>query len=55
MATLLAVWGPEQVMLPAPGIVPPFWQWNAREVATDAFHQLMYEVATSLVYATLDS
>src|SRR5215217_1944755 len=32
-----AVWGAEQVMLPALGVAPPFWQWGATEAAIDAF------------------
>lgn len=29
-AHLGAVWGAEQVMLPALGVAPPFWQWGQR-------------------------
>jgi hypothetical protein len=53
-AHFLAVWGSEQVMLPALGVVPPFWQWGAKEVAIDAFHHLAYAGATGVAYATLD-
>jgi uncharacterized membrane protein YagU involved in acid resistance len=41
-------------MLPALGVVPPFWQWGAKEVAIDAFHHLVYASATSIAYAILD-
>jgi hypothetical protein len=51
---LLAVWGSEQIMLPALGVAPPFWQWGAKEVAIDAFHHLVYAGATSIAYAALD-
>ena len=50
----LAVWGSEQVMLPALGVAPPFWKWGVKEVSIDAFHHLVYAGATSVVYALLD-
>jgi hypothetical protein len=50
----LAVWGSEQVMLPALGVAPPFWQWGAKEVAIDAFHHLVYAGASGIAYAALD-
>jgi hypothetical protein len=49
-----AVWGSEQIMLPALGIAPPFWQWGTKEVAIDALHHLVYAGATSLAYAYMD-
>ena len=49
-----AVWGTEQVMLPALGVAPPFWQWGAREVTIDVFHHLVYAGATGIAYAVLD-
>ncbi len=49
-----AVWGSEQVMLPALGVAPPFWTWGAKEVGIDAFHHLVYAVATGAAYALLD-
>src|SRR5215211_2702130 len=33
-----ALWGGEQVMLPALGVAPPLWEWGAAEVAIDAGH-----------------
>ncbi|HJQ28118.1 MAG TPA: hypothetical protein VJ827_02170 [Rubrobacter sp.] len=49
-----AVWGSEQVMLPALGVAPPFWKWGTKEVAIDTLHHLVYAGATSLAYAYLD-
>jgi hypothetical protein len=49
-----AVWGSEQIMLPALGVAPPFWKWGTKEVAIDALHHLVYAGATSLAYAYLD-
>src|SRR5919107_2964 len=45
-----AVWGSEQVMLPALGVAPPLWDWGAAEVAIDAGHHVVYTLATSLAY-----
>ena len=53
-AHFLAVWGSEQVMLPALGAATPLWQWGAKEVAIDAFHHLVYAGATGVAYAALD-
>jgi len=49
-----AVWGTEQVMLPALGVAPPLWRWGAKEVAIDALHHLVYAGATSVAYTALD-
>jgi hypothetical protein len=49
-----ALWGSEQVMLPALGVAPPFWTWGAKEVGIDAFHHLVYAGATGAAYALLD-
>ena len=49
-----AVWGNEQVMLPALGVAPPLREWGASEVAIDLFHHLVYVTATGLAYAYLD-
>jgi hypothetical protein len=49
-----AVWGTEQIMLPALGVAPPFWEWGAKEVAIDAFHHLVYASATGIAYTLLD-
>jgi hypothetical protein len=46
-----ALWGSEQVMLPALGVAPPLWEWGAAEVGIDALHHAVYAVATSVAYA----
>ena len=46
-----ALWGSEQVMLPALGVAPPLWEWGVAEIATDALHHTVYTVATSVAYA----
>src|SRR4051794_26095539 len=43
-----AVWGSEQVMLPALGVAPPLSEWGVAEVAIDALHHAVYAVATSV-------
>jgi hypothetical protein len=48
-----ALWGSEQVMLPALGVAPPPWEWGAVEVAIDAGHHLVYAVATAVAYEAL--
>jgi hypothetical protein len=48
-----ALWGSEQVMLPALGVAPPLWEWGATEVAIDVGHHLVYTLATSLAYEAL--
>ena len=53
-AHLAAVWGSEQVMLPALDVAPPFWEWGAEEVAIDAFHHFVYAAATGIAYSLLD-
>ena len=50
-----AVWGSEQVMLPALGVTPPLTKWGAKEVAIDALHHLVYVGATGVAYSLLDS
>jgi hypothetical protein len=53
-AHFVAVWGSEQVMLPALDVAPPFWKWGVKEVGIDALHHLVYAGATSAAYALLD-
>jgi hypothetical protein len=48
-----ALWGSEQVMLPALGVAPPLWEWGATEVAIDALHHVVYTAATSVAYEAL--
>ena len=49
-----AVWGSEQVMLPALGVAPPLTEWGVKEVAIDALHHLVYAGATGIAYSLLD-
>ena len=49
-----AVWGSEQVMLPALDVTPPLTEWGAQEIAIDTFHHLVYVTATGLAYTLLD-
>ena len=53
-AHFAAVWGSEQVMLPSRGVAPPLWNWGAQEVAIDAWHHVVYVVATSIAFAALE-
>jgi hypothetical protein len=53
-AHLAAVWGTEQVMLPALDVTPPLTEWGAEEVAIDALHHLVYAAATGVAYSLLD-
>jgi hypothetical protein len=48
-----ALWGSEQVMLPALGVAPPLWEWGATEVAIDALHHVVYTAAASVAYEAL--
>jgi hypothetical protein len=54
LAHLGAVWGSEQVVLPATGAAPPATEWGAKEIAIDLLHHAVYVVATGLAYAWLD-
>ena len=49
-----AVWGSEQVMLPALGVAPPITLWGKQEVAIDAFHHAVYIGATAIAFELLD-
>ena len=50
-----AVWGSEQVALPALDIAPPAIFWAPREIAIDAFHHTVYVVATGIAYELLSN
>jgi len=50
-----AVWGSEQVALPALDIAPPAIFWAPREVAIDAFHHTVYAVATGIAFELLSN
>lgn len=54
VAHLAAVWGGEQVVLPATGVAPPATEWEPTEVAVDLWHHVVYAGTTSLAYAWLD-
>ncbi|GAA2725360.1 MULTISPECIES: hypothetical protein [Streptomyces] len=47
------VWGSELVALPAIGVSPPVTTWRGREVVVDAWHHLVYAVATGAAHRTL--
>jgi hypothetical protein len=49
-----AVWGGEQVVLPATGASSPAWKWEGKEVAIDLLHHGVYVAVTSAVYELLD-
>ncbi len=53
-AHLGAVWGSEQIMLPALDVTPPLTEWGVEEIAIDALHHLVYATATGLAYSYLD-
>jgi hypothetical protein len=48
-----AVWGSALVALPALDIAPPAVFWAPQEVAIDAFHHMVYAVATGIAYELL--
>ena len=49
-----ALWGAEQVMLPALDVAPPIVFWTAEDVAIDAWHHAVYAIATGIAYELLD-
>jgi hypothetical protein len=49
-----AMYGGNQVTLPALDVAPPFLKWGAEEIAIDAWHHLVYVLATGLAYELLD-
>lgn len=51
----VAVWGLEQVMLPALEVAPPATELDAREIAVDGWHHAVYALATGLAYRWLDA
>ena len=50
-----AVWGTEQVTLPALDVAPPSVFWPKQEIAIDAFHHAVYALATGITYELLSS
>jgi hypothetical protein len=53
-AHLAAVYGNEQVMLPALDVAPPFWLWGGKEVGIDAFHHAVYALGTGIAYQAIE-
>ena len=45
-----AIWGTEQIMLPAAGAAKPITKWPAKQIASDVFHHAVYVVAAGAVY-----
>lgn len=54
LAHLAAVWGAEQVVLPATGVAPPASEWGGTEIAIDLGHHVVYATFTGLAYHWLD-
>ena len=50
-----AVWGTEQVTLPALDIAPPAIFWAPQEIAIDTFHHAVYALATGIAYELLSN
>jgi len=49
-----AVYGAEQVTLPALDIAPPAIFWSKQEIVIDAFHHAVYAAATGLAYQLIE-
>jgi len=49
-----ALWGGEQVMLPALGVAPPLWESAPKEIGIDALHHAVYVLATAVAFAALE-
>lgn len=49
-----AVWGAQQVVLPALDVAAPTWQYGGEATATDVLHHAVYAAATSVAYSWLD-
>src|SRR3954452_8875972 len=52
-AHLAALWGSEQVMLPALSVAPPITLWGREEIAIDGFHHAVYALSTATAYEML--
>jgi hypothetical protein len=50
-----AVWGNEQIMLPALHVAPIVTMWGGKEVAIDAWHHLVYATSTGIAYELIES
>jgi hypothetical protein len=51
---LAALWGSEQVMLPALGVSPPLTRQRPAEIAIAAWHELVYVAAAGAAYEALN-
>jgi hypothetical protein len=51
---LAAVWGSEQVMLPALEVAPPITMWGREDAALDGLHHAVYAIGTGVAYELLD-
>lgn len=54
-AHLGAVWGTEQMLLPALDVGAPVWTYGAQAVGTDVLHHTVYAAATGLAYDWVDN
>jgi hypothetical protein len=54
-AHLAAIWGNEQLMLPALDVAPPITMWGGKEIAIDAWHHIVYATATGATYELLST
>jgi hypothetical protein len=50
---LAALWGSEQVMLPALQVAPPVTMWGRDEVAIDGLHHAVYAIGAGVAYELL--
>jgi hypothetical protein len=50
-----AIYGAAQATLPALEVAPPVVFWEPEEIAIDAFHHLVYAVATGVAYELLNA
>ena len=48
------VWGSSQVMLPSLDVAPPPWKSPPQEIAIDAFHHVVYAIATGIAFTALE-
>lgn len=48
-----AIWGLEQVVLPATDASPPATEWGAQEIAIDLVHHTVYAATTGMAYSWL--
>jgi hypothetical protein len=53
-AHFATIWPAALVMLPSLKVAPVPWKWERTELAIDAWHHLVYVVATSAAYAALE-